>query len=66
MHRIPYSPSNGKSYKAKGVVYMMHDAGYDVWLRNFPGNTYSKRDVILTPSMSAFWNFDLYEFGYYK
>lgn len=88
VHRIPYSPSNGPDYAAKGVVFMQHgfiassddflyngphtalaymvsDAGYDVWLGNFRGNTYSKRHVTLKPFMSAFWNFAIDDHGRY-
>lgn len=47
------------------LAYMVSDAGYDVWLGNFRGNTYSKRHVTLKPFMSAFWNFAIDDHGRY-
>lgn len=45
------------------MAYMVSDAGYDVWLGNYRGNTYSKRHVTLKPFMSAFWNFAIDDYG---
>lgn len=49
----------------EALAYMLADAGYDVWLGNFRGNTYSKRHVALEPTSDKFWDFDFYEFAYY-
>jgi lysosomal acid lipase/cholesteryl ester hydrolase len=37
--------------------YLLADAGYDVWLGNARGSTYSKKHVSLSTSDSKFWDF---------
>ncbi|XP_025198658.1 lipase 3-like [Melanaphis sacchari] len=41
------------------------DDGYDVWLANSRGNTYSKKHVLLNIKKRAYWNFSLHEIGTY-
>ena len=35
----------------------MSDAGYDVWLGNYRGNTYSRAHLHLDPEELDFWQF---------
>lgn len=38
-------------------MYVLADAGYDVWLPNFRGNTYSRAHAELDPENVDFWRF---------
>ncbi|XP_072937332.1 lipase 3-like [Epargyreus clarus] len=49
----------------KGFAYLLAEAGYDVWMGNARGNTYSRSHVSLKPDSSAFWKFSWHEIGYY-
>ncbi|XP_054284627.1 lipase 1-like [Macrosteles quadrilineatus] len=46
-----------------GLAYLLADAGFDVWLMNARGNTYSKEHTTLNPSSKEFWDFSFHEMG---
>lgn len=39
------------------------DVGYDVWMGNFRGNTFSKQNVNVSTSSKKFWDFSFHEMG---
>jgi len=46
-------------------AFQLADLGYDVWLGNFRGNTYSRKHVSLDPNDLPYWNFSWDEIGNY-
>ncbi|XP_029176125.1 uncharacterized protein LOC114944406 isoform X2 [Nylanderia fulva] len=51
--------------KGKALAYLLADQGYDVWLGNFRGNTYSRAHISLSPLELKFWDFSFHEMGIY-
>ncbi|RLU17504.1 hypothetical protein DMN91_009739 [Ooceraea biroi] len=49
----------------EALSYVLCDSGYDVWLANCRGNTYSKYHKHYTRRDREFWNFSWHEIGYY-
>ncbi|KAJ8719114.1 hypothetical protein PYW07_016670 [Mythimna separata] len=45
----------------KSLGYFLSDAGYDVWLANVRGNTYSRAHVSKNVDSREFWNFTFHE-----
>ncbi|KAH8282129.1 hypothetical protein KR054_005724 [Drosophila jambulina] len=47
----------------KGLGYLLYEQGYDVWMANVRGNTYSRRHVKYSTRHAKFWDFTFHEMG---
>lgn len=47
------------------LPYLLVDSGFDVWVGNSRGNTYSRNHTSLSTEKSDFWKFSWHEIGYY-
>lgn len=44
----------------KGIAFILADLGYDVWLSNLRGNTYSRHHVTFSTNDKEFWDFSFH------
>ncbi|KAL9707285.1 hypothetical protein quinque_010803 [Culex quinquefasciatus] len=49
----------------KSLAFLVADSGYDVWLGNNRGTTFSKNHSTLDPKSKQFWDFSFHELGVY-
>ncbi|KAE8743891.1 Lipase 3-like, partial [Frankliniella occidentalis] len=47
----------------KALAYLLADEGFDVWLLNVRGNTFSLNHTTLSTKEAAFWDFSFHEHG---
>jgi pimeloyl-ACP methyl ester carboxylesterase len=50
---------------SESLGFILADQGYDVWLSNVRGNTYSSKHVSLKPNQDAFWAWSFDEMAKY-
>ncbi|XP_064551955.1 lipase 3 [Drosophila montana] len=66
MHGVLCSSSDWVlSGPSNGLAFILSDAGYDVWMGNARGNTYSRKHASKSPLLQPFWNFEWHDIGIY-
>lgn len=65
MHGLQASSLQFVLYPNASAGYYFLDNGFDVWLGNARGNTFSRNHTSLDPDDPKFWKFSWHEIGYY-
>ncbi|XP_060665937.1 lipase 3-like isoform X1 [Drosophila nasuta] len=47
----------------KALGYLLYEQGYDVWMANVRGNTYSRGHIKYTHNHAKYWDFTFHEMG---
>lgn len=50
----------------KGIGFILADLGYDVWLSNLRGNTYSRHHITYSTNDKEFWDFSFHGMNNYE
>jgi lysosomal acid lipase/cholesteryl ester hydrolase len=58
-HGITLNSANWVDISNRSLAFRLADEGYDVWLGNIRGTTYSNKHKSLNVNMSEYWNFNL-------
>ncbi|RLN06843.1 hypothetical protein BBJ28_00009402 [Nothophytophthora sp. Chile5] len=53
------------NFRNQSLAFILADAGYDVWLGNNRGNTYSNESLYYTTDDDEFWDFSWEDMGLY-
>ncbi|KAF2900849.1 hypothetical protein ILUMI_05338 [Ignelater luminosus] len=64
-HGFASSSSSFVSTGRKSLAFILADEGYDVWLGNFRGSSYSRNHTHLKEDYSEYWDFSFHEYGIY-
>jgi len=52
-------------HHSKSLGFILADYGYDVWMGNFRGNSYSREHSSLNPNKRHYWDFSIDELAHY-
>ncbi|XP_022908916.2 lipase 3-like [Onthophagus taurus] len=64
-HGLLSSSADFLDHGNKSLGFLLAETGYDVWLGNARGNSYSKSHASLDVNSNDFWDFSFHEMGIY-